>query len=349
MANLPIPSPNISPKVKDYVKRITNAWQKAVDGILAVATLLKEAEDTLNPVEQMDLNGELPFSLSTKDKLLSIAGDNRLNNPTYRKYLPPHWTTLYEMTQLDDQTFQAGISDGLITPAVERRTILELTGQKLVPAPVAVQKTQSVIQKTIDAARLATISIPKGFDISQVGAFQRDIEKLVLKYGGELKFDKTKKGVIGRQRDALTLWCIDELEERKVAYAIISLEEVELLETTISQLKRDRNGKPLLDYKKDPKTGKFVKNDIRNPDHPYHGWDLKKIYDYIRSKKILTKHSGLKEIDKEAHCLELLRQHSSGNARSRGDAIVKLTRLVKRGDADTQRFATDALNRMIGG
>ena len=73
------------------------------------------------------------------------------------------------------------------------------------------------------------------------------------------------------------------------------------------------------------------------------------MYDYIRSKKILTKHSGLKEIDKEGHCIDLLRQHSQGNARGRADAIIKLTRLVKRGDADTQRYAKQSLDRMIDG
>ena len=347
--NLPLPINTVSSNVQVYAKKIADAWQTAVDGILSVASLLKEAEENLNPIEQMDLYGELPFSKSTADKLLAIGADNRLNDPTYREYLPAHWTTLYEMTQLDDKTFKAGISDGLINPAVERRMILELAGQKLVPALVAVKNTQSVIQRTSDTAQLATISVPKGFDISQVGTFQREIEKLVLAYGGEVKFDKSKKGVIGRQREALALWCIGELEERKKEYAKTPLAKVELLETTISQLKRDRNGKPLLDYQKDPNTGNFVKNDIRNPRHPYHGKTLKQIYEEIRSQKILTQHSGLKEIDKEAHCLDLLRQHSQGNARGRSDALVKLNRLVSRGDVDTQRYATDALDKIIEG
>jgi hypothetical protein len=349
MLDVSLPTNPVSSKVKTYAKKIAAAWQTAVDGILSVAALLKEAEENLNPIEQMDLYGELPFSKSTADKLLAIGADARLNDPTYREYLPAHWTTLYEMTQLDDKTFKAGINDGLINPAVERRMILELAGQKLVPALVAVKNTQSVIQQTSDTAQLATISVPKGFDISQVGTFQREIEKLVLAYGGEVKFDKSKKGVIGRQREALSLWCIGELEERKKGYAKTPLTKIELLETTISQLKRDSNGKPLLDYKKDPNTGAFVKNDIRNPSHPYHGKTLKNIYDEIRSQKILTQHSGLKEIDKEAHCLDLLRQHSQGNARSRSDALVKLSRMVSRGDVDTQRFATDALDKIIEG
>lgn len=349
MANLPMTQTILSPNVRNFAQRITDAWQKAVDGILSVAQLLNEAENTLNPAEVMDLYEELPFSISTAQKLLSIGNDKRLNNPTYRKYLPPHWTTLYEMTLLDDKTFKTGIADGLINPAVERRTILELTGQTLTTPHIAVKKTQAVVQKTADTAKLAMISIPKGFDISNVGSFQRDIEKLVLRYGGELKFDKSKNGVIGRQRETLALWCIGELEQRSKSYAKIPLDKIELLETTISQLKRDRNGKPLLDYKKDPKTGNFQKNDIRNPKHQYHGWVLKQIYDYIRSNKILTKHSGLKEIDKEAHCIDLLRQHSQGNARGRADAIIKLTRLVKRGDTNTQKFALQSLERMIEG
>ena len=347
MANLPIIQTKVSPKVQKFADRISIAWQKAVDGILSVGQLLNEAENTLNPVEQMDLYAELPFSQSTADKLLSIANDKRLNNPSYKKYLPPHWTTLYEMTQLDDKTFKDGIATGIINSAMEGRHILELRGQALVDPDVAVQKTQEVIQQTEDTAKLATISVPKGFDISKVGLFQRDIEKLVLKYGGELEFDKSKKGVIGRQREQLANLCMDEISQRSKSYAKISLDEIELLETTISQMKRDRNGKPLIVYKADPKTGEFQKNDVRNSQHPYYKKNLKQIYDYIRSKKILTKHSGLKEIDKEAHCIDLLRQHSDGNARGRADAELKLTRLLKRGDENTQGFAKHPLEQLI--
>ena len=74
---------------------------------------------------------------------------------------------------------------------------------------------------------------------------------------------------------------------------------------------------------------------------------MKQVYDYIREKKILTKHSGLKEIDAEGHCIDLLRQHSQGNARGRADAIIKLTRLVKRGREDTQKYASRSLEMMI--
>ena len=90
MPDLPISQRTLAPKVRKYAQKITDAWQKAVDGILSVGQLLNEAENTLNPVEQMDLYAELPFSQSTADKLLSIANDKRLNNPSYKKYLPPH-------------------------------------------------------------------------------------------------------------------------------------------------------------------------------------------------------------------------------------------------------------------
>ena len=69
MATLPIPQTTLSPKVQRYADKISTAWQKAVDGILSVSHLLKDAEKELNSVEQMDLYGELPFSKSTADKL----------------------------------------------------------------------------------------------------------------------------------------------------------------------------------------------------------------------------------------------------------------------------------------
>ena len=93
MLDVSLPTKTVSRKVQKIADRISAAWQKAVDGILSVSQLLKDAENQLNDVEQMDLYGELPFSKSTADKLLSIANDKRLNYPSNKKYLPPHWAT----------------------------------------------------------------------------------------------------------------------------------------------------------------------------------------------------------------------------------------------------------------
>jgi hypothetical protein len=346
MAKLPTLKQTTTPAVKRYANEITGEWRKAVDGILAVGQLLQDAESNLSAPEWVDLYAELPFSKSTADKLLEIARDTRLLS--HKEHLPPSWGTLYEITQLDDAKFHAGLSQGLITPAVERQHIIEYKRQTGA-GTTAVANTQAIIAQSAGKATLATVSIQQGFDIGKVGSLQRDLQKLVAKYGAELKFDKSKKGVLGMQRDAIAEDCKRQLTERAQNYGKISSAKLEALETALDQLKRTSSGKPKLVFKQDPKTGEYQKNDIRHPKHPYHGKTLKEIYDYVRDEKLLTRHSGLKEIDKEAWCIELLRQHCEGNARSRADAIIKLKRLVSRGDDDTKVYAQRSLDMLLEG
>jgi hypothetical protein len=50
------------------------------------------------------VESDLPFNRHTAHKLMQIAGDKRLTNVSQGKHLPPSWTTLYELTKLDDDT-----------------------------------------------------------------------------------------------------------------------------------------------------------------------------------------------------------------------------------------------------
>jgi hypothetical protein len=48
---------------------------------------------------------------------MQIAGDKRLTNVSQGKHLPPSWTTLYELTKLDDATFDQKLRDGPMLPS----------------------------------------------------------------------------------------------------------------------------------------------------------------------------------------------------------------------------------------
>jgi hypothetical protein len=54
---------------------------------------------------------------------MAIAADPKLANVAHGPLLPPHWRTLYELTKLDDATFEEKIADGTIRPDMERRDI----------------------------------------------------------------------------------------------------------------------------------------------------------------------------------------------------------------------------------
>ena len=49
-------------------------------------------------------NKEVPFGISTADKLMKTATDERVSNSDHGPNLPPSWRTLYELAKLDDDT-----------------------------------------------------------------------------------------------------------------------------------------------------------------------------------------------------------------------------------------------------
>jgi Protein of unknown function (DUF3102) len=69
------------------------------------------------------VESDLPFNRHTAHKLMQIAADKRLTNVSQGKHLPPSWTTLYELTKLDDATFDQKLRDGSINPDMQRKDV----------------------------------------------------------------------------------------------------------------------------------------------------------------------------------------------------------------------------------
>jgi hypothetical protein len=109
-----------------WAARISAAWQKSVDSIIDTGHLLLAAK--ADPKMQHGewgtmVESDLPFNRHTAHKLMQIAGDKRLTNVSQGKHLPPSWTTLYELTKLDDATFDQKLRDGSINPDMQRKDV----------------------------------------------------------------------------------------------------------------------------------------------------------------------------------------------------------------------------------
>jgi len=103
--------------------------------IAAKAKLEKHGE--WGPMIEEDLR----FSWPTVNKLMIIAKDVRLSNPAPGQDLPTSWTILYELTKLDDKTFEQKLRDGTIHANMRRSDIWpEFT-------PTAQQKLDAVIRQ----------------------------------------------------------------------------------------------------------------------------------------------------------------------------------------------------------
>jgi len=111
-------------RAKAWASRIRERWQDSVQAIIAIGELIHEAQKDLGHGRFVTMvRDDLPFDERTAQRLMKIAADPRLTKATHVSLLPPHWGTLYELTKLDDATFEARIADGTICPEMQRRDI----------------------------------------------------------------------------------------------------------------------------------------------------------------------------------------------------------------------------------
>ena len=121
------PTQSLSRTGKEYAREIKEAWQEALDSILEVCRILVDAKDTLEAADYNTLiNAHLPFTRRTAERLVRIGVDKRLTAKKHRKVLPPHWGSLYELTQLDDDSFDESIDNGEIFADMERKDVTSL-------------------------------------------------------------------------------------------------------------------------------------------------------------------------------------------------------------------------------
>ena len=106
---------------------ISEAWQKCVESILNVGTLLVEAKATLahGTFESM-VEENLPFGPRTARRLMKIAKNPVLANRTHASVLPPSWMTLYELAKLPEATLKGALGKNLITPETTRAQVKNL-------------------------------------------------------------------------------------------------------------------------------------------------------------------------------------------------------------------------------
>ena len=108
----------------DWIGRITAAWRSSTVGIIETGRLLIEARASLAHGEFEKMVGaDLPFSASTARRLMTIANDHRIANRAHVHVLPPSWGTLYELTKLPDDVFEAKVADGTINPGMPRKAV----------------------------------------------------------------------------------------------------------------------------------------------------------------------------------------------------------------------------------
>jgi hypothetical protein len=121
---------NLSVGNQAWIDRINAAWHKAATAYIDIGNLLIDAKKTVPHGDWADLLGKLDFDKRTAQKLMEIARDERLSNPSHVTLLPKHWTTLYELSKLPDAEFERALNEGAITKNTQRAEVKKLRGPK---------------------------------------------------------------------------------------------------------------------------------------------------------------------------------------------------------------------------
>lgn len=107
-----------------YTYHIRASWHKSTMAIFEVAKLCYQAKETLSPEDKRKLlePGGLPFSKPTFVKLALIGSDKRLE--LIQAELPPSFTAIYEIHQLDGDQLNTAVSTKVVHPDATRAEIM---------------------------------------------------------------------------------------------------------------------------------------------------------------------------------------------------------------------------------
>ena len=105
---------------KDFANLINTSWRKGAAAIIETGRLILDAQAELDRgVFNSLLKLRLDCGDSVARKLLCIA-----KNPiicAHGHKLPSCWTTIYELTKVEDDVLKAALADGRINPGMERK------------------------------------------------------------------------------------------------------------------------------------------------------------------------------------------------------------------------------------
>jgi len=104
---------------------IRSFWERTAAGFIETGRALLAAKASLPHGEFGAMcESDLPFNPRTAQRLMAIASDPRLTDPTLASHLPPSWDTLYLLTRLPDDELQARLNDGTIHPDMRRTEVM---------------------------------------------------------------------------------------------------------------------------------------------------------------------------------------------------------------------------------
>jgi hypothetical protein len=109
--------------VEEWAGIITDDFNRSVEGIVAAGRHLQEAKDQLDHGEFGPLLDRLNLHPRAAERLIKIANNEVLANPTHWVGLPTFRRTLSELATLPPEFLEEKIADGTVNPQTTRKDV----------------------------------------------------------------------------------------------------------------------------------------------------------------------------------------------------------------------------------
>ena len=114
--------------IEQYAKKITASWRKGWESVMETGQWLIDAKKEHGHGEflrlfrghERSVSEPVPFKEDNAEKYMAVAAHPVLSNSAHVRNLPPAFSTLYELTKLDDEQIVAGIKAGEIHAEMSR-------------------------------------------------------------------------------------------------------------------------------------------------------------------------------------------------------------------------------------
>ena len=192
----------------EWVEIIRNDLSRAVEGIIAAGEHLQQAKYQLDHGRFLPLLRSIGLHERTAERLMKIARNVVLANPTHGSRLPTSMRTLYVLSTLPPKMLEAKIIDGTITPDIERKDVerlkrgksseVEVDGKTIEHKPSVAEKlkaAEATIKKLETKLERAGGSL---FDLELDSA--EDIGKMLADNMTEQRFDTAVKAAKARYK-----------------------------------------------------------------------------------------------------------------------------------------------------
>lgn len=115
---------------KTFADRINATWRRGAGDFIECGRILREANEELSrdAFNVMVKTKKLDFDSSVARKLMRIAAADVLCAHVHK--LPPCWSTLYELSKVDNDRLNAAVADGTIHPGMQRKDAVALRPAK---------------------------------------------------------------------------------------------------------------------------------------------------------------------------------------------------------------------------